>query len=159
MFHRRFAGIALTVSTFFGVCVAAFAFTPAKNSAFRGSARGSVTLVATVRVKVPVSFKTSSNGSRLVFFTYTDDFAANPAVKVVLPDIKISGGKFSLTGSKSARIPATPGSAAGVVYITSVTGTFLSPAKVKGSLTYTRKDVGDTGHIGPIALAFTASAT
>jgi hypothetical protein len=155
--HRIAATVGL--SAWFSLIAVAFASNPAKSSKFKGTASGSVTFATTFTAKDPLTFKTSRSGMEVLSFAYTDtvcDLAASDHVAV--GTIKISGGKFSLSGHKSAPVADSLQDGGTVVTTTSVKGTFVSPKSVSGTLEYRQKQSGAPGaSCGPIKLSFRAA--
>jgi hypothetical protein len=109
-----------------------------------------------------VSFTTSSTGSRLLNFTFTDKVCGLASSHVVnVGTIKVgAGGQFSVSKHKSVPVPDAIQDGGKVVTTTTISGgMFVSAKKATGTLEYSEKVTGaPPSRCGPIKLKFTVSA-
>jgi hypothetical protein len=161
--RRRTAG-ALAILASLSVAAAALAASPTKGARFKGTAKGRLSFQPgnSFLGKDPLSFTTSSSGSQLLSFTYTDRVCGLALSHVVhVGTIKVgAGGKFSVSKRKSARVPDAVKDGGTVVTTTTIrAGKFVSAKKATGTLEYTQNEKGGpASRCGPIKLKFTATA-
>jgi hypothetical protein len=120
-----------------------------------------LTFAVTFTAKDPVSFTTSSTGSQLLNFVYTDNVCGLAASHVVhVGTITVSpAGKFSVSKRKSAPVPDVTHDGGKTVTTTTIGGgMFVSAKKATGTLEYSEKVTGAAPvHCKPIKLKFTVT--
>jgi hypothetical protein len=105
--------------------------------------------------KDPLTFKVSGDGKDLLSFTFTDNVCGFASSKLVdLGVVKLgANGAFSVSGLKSAPESDATEDGGKIVTTTSLSGAFVSPTKVTGTLQYGEKEsYGPPSSCGPIKL-------
>jgi hypothetical protein len=182
-FKRSLVGAALAVLVIVVVAATALAAAPKKGAKFKGTLgdvlyNGTSSPIESGKFRAPVSFKVSSTGTQVLGFKYSDggcfgsggfgthDPYTFPGEAKSFGPVTVSAtGAFSApatkTTYKSSGSTGTSKFTSTVVTTSSLTGSFTSPKKASGKITYKQTDVYNGNpptSCGPVTVTFSAKA-